>query len=446
MKLKSITRAMLLSIAAAGAAAPHANAGSKVPPVAQPAASKAQRENERLATAYMADIRAALDAAAAAAKEDEQDFPATPEYSRNLYDFLYEAPLYEKLVKATFALGDVSGGALHAYYLSHVPKQELIAKLVPQAMKIVSPELAANMLKIVREPAYGKRARIQLAAMGGAGGESGTLSAEEQKTLVRIDAEPAALKFRKLEPRLEQLVRSAVIAARSELELKLASEALAALAKMQSEIPAAGASGRPAAIHTIGFEPWDQFIRASGNCNNRIALAFHRYNKDLAELKYFELVKSVSVVGRQNYQEAAGLIDKAEDALATALTALDAAIREREREVRASAFARFPLFRSQQDGVTAGLYTFAGDLGESYRNMFSAQRRLLAYLEQHKEQARIEGGKLVFEDDALVAEVNELLKRVTETAREVDAVVDRQAERDEAAMTRARANLEKAAK
>ncbi|MTW10219.1 hypothetical protein GM658_06345 [Pseudoduganella eburnea] len=174
-----------------------------------------------------------------------------------------------------------------------------------------------------------------------------------------------------------------------------------------------------------------------------MALTFHRYNAELDKMDFFEQTKPGGIVTKQNYDEAAGVVDKAEDALAIALKDLDGAIHDREQDIGKSEFAGHPKFRAKMDEVTANLYTFAGDLGEAYRRMFSAQRQLIAFLQAHKELASVEGETIIFEDEANVAAVNGLLGRIVTAAKDVEALVNRQTALENAEFDKARKALKK---
>lgn len=414
MKLKHLPHALILALAAASAASAQDSAAND--PAAQAAAA----------------------AAAAAAAH------VSP-HASDLYAILFALPFYEGMAYAKLPAGSYNH-AMRDYYLRHVSKEELIARMVPGMTAIVPPALAARVAANMREPAYRKRMKSYVVERTGAGDAPDYLTAEELAVLKRIDNEQSSKDFAARMPQISELVRKTMADSREALEVKLARQALATIETTQGEIAQVNKTGRPVAIRTIGFEPWDQIIRAVGNSTLKMALTFYRFNSELDRLQYADLVQAPSVVRRHNYGEVAALVDQAEDALATSLKELDAAIKEREQDISQSEFANVSQFRSKLDEVTAGLYTFAGDLGEAYRNLFAAQRQMVAFLQEHKTSARLEGEKIVFDDDASVATMNDIFKRILAAARDVEGIVDRQTARENAELDKVRNKLSKSGK
>lgn len=403
MKLNRISSALLLALAAA--AAPHAVAAAAGEP--QAAANPAWQ---------------------------------APSYEQDLYDILFGLPFYEGLVHAKLPAGT---GALRDYYVRQVSKQELTKRMVPGMYAIVPPLLAAQVATSMREPAHRKRMRIQVAAQTGKGQGGEQLTAGEIAVLARIDNAQSSKDFIALMPKISELVRSNMAASREEIELNLSRDALAAIVQTQAEIEKVSETGQPVAIRTIGFEPWDQLIRAIGNSTQGMALTFYRFNQQLDRMDYHQQLKASNLVMRHNYGEAAALVNQAEDALTIALKDLDQIIRQREADIGRSEFASQAKFRAKLDEATTTLYTFAGDVGESYRAMFATQRQMIAFLQERKGAARMEGETIVFDDDASAAAMNEVFQRIIKSAQQVQAIVDRQTTRENAELDKARNNLKK---
>lgn len=417
MRLTSLALAMLLAMATAGAFA--------------------SPQSETAAKAVEAAARAA------ALADSPPDPAAAAEYIKGVHDILDQVPVYEGLSLSWFSLNDTYLNALSDYYLSHVSKQELTGKAVPGAMKIIPPDLAASVAATMRHPAHRKRVKNRIAEVNGDGDKIEQITPEERQILSRLDAEPSSIRFRQIEPTIRQLLYTIAVRSREELRMKLARDSLAAMERTQDEIPEAVQNGRPAEIHTIGFAPWDQFIRANGNRSNNVALSYHRFYKKLEAMDYFELVKVSSMVTRRNYQETTAMLDKVEDALAVTMMELNAAIEECDRNIRTTVFMSIPEFRKKQDEATAKLYTFAGDFAESYRRHLAARRQVVAFLLERDGLATVEGQKIVFGDSANVAQLNELLNRINTTADEVNAILNRQAGYEGAEMDKARKSLAK---
>lgn len=413
MKLNQLSRALLLALAAA--AAPHAVAADD---------SQA---------ALRAAIEEATNAAAKAARE-------APSYEQNLYDIMFGLPFYEGLAHAKLPPGTA---ALRDYYVRKVSKQDLTKRLVPGMQAIVSPVLASQVAASMRAPAYRKRMRIQVAAQTGSSPGSELLTVEDMAVLNRIDNAQSSKDFAALMPKISELVRTQMAASREELEMQLARQALAAIERTQAEIEKVSETGQPVPIRTIGFEPWDQIIRAIGDSTLGMALTFYRFNQQLEKMDYHQQLKAANLVQRHHYAEASALVDQAEDALATALKDLDQIIRQREADIGKSEFASQSKFRAKLDEATGSLYTFAGDVGESYRAMYAAQRQMIAFLQERKGAARMEGETIVFDDDASAAAMNEIFKRILTAAQQVQAIVDRQTARENAEMDKARNSLKK---
>ena len=363
-----------------------------------------------------------------------------PSYQQDLFDIMFGLPFYEGLAYAKLPPGKA---ALRDYYVRKVSKQDLTQRMVPGMQAIVPPVLAAQVAASMREPAYRKRVRLQVAAQTGAGQAGEQLTPEELAILNRIDNAQSSKDFVALMPQLSELVRIHVSASREEIEIQLAREALEAIEHTQREIEKVSETGQPVAIRTIGVEPWDQIIRAIGDSTLGMALAFYRFNQELDRLDYHRQLKASGLVQRHHYSEASVLVDKAEDALAATLKDLDQVIKQREAGISQSEFAAQSKFRAKLDEATASLYTFAGDLGECYRSMFAAQRQMIAFLQERKGAARMEGETIVFDDDASAAAMNEIFKRIVTAAQQVQALVERQTARENAEMEKARSGLKK---
>jgi hypothetical protein len=387
----------------------------------------------------------AVETAARAAKlaDTPRDTTAAPEYVKDVYDILDQMQVYESLFQTWFNLNDTYRNALSDYYLSHVPKQELTEKAVPGAMKVIPADLAASVAVTMRHPAHRKRVKNLIAEFNGAEDQVEQLTPEEKQVVSRFDAEPSSIRFKQLEPVIRQLLYTIAARSREELRMKLARDALAAIERTQDEIPEAAGNGRPAEIHTIGFDPWDQVIRAHGNYINNAALSFYRFHKKLEGMGYFELVKTSSIVTRRNYQEATAMLDKVADALALTLKELDAAIEEYDQGIHKTVFMSIPAFRKKHDDTTATYYTFTGDFAESYRNHLAARRQMVAFLQERDGLATVDGQKILFDGNANVAQLNDLLKRISTTADEVNAVFNRQAGYEVAETEKARKFLAK---
>lgn len=400
MKLKTITRTLLLSLAVSSACI--------LPAMAAPAA------------------------------------PATtlaPAYAKDLNDILDGLPFYEAMVYAK--VPDNYNRAMRDYFVRRVSKKDLNAKLVPRLAEIVPQDLAASVAPSMRHPAYQHRLKAYVAEWGGTGEKVAPLTAEENKALQRIDAEVSGKRFAELMPKISDLLRSTMASIREELDVQLAREALNTIQSTQAELAKVTETGRPIDIRTIGFGPWDQIIVAMGNSTQKMALTFHRYNAELEKMDFLGQTNPGNIVTKQNFDEAASVVNKAEDALAIALKDLDGAIHDREQDIGKSDFAGHPKFRAKMDEVVATLYTFAGDVGEAYRRMFSAQRQLIDFLKQRKDLARLEGKTIIFEDEANVAAVNDLLDRIVNAANEVEVLVKRQTAREDAEFDKAHKALKK---
>lgn len=413
MRLKQISSALLLALAAA--AVPHAGA------MGAPQAN------------INAAIADATDAAARAARE-------APSYEQNLYDILFGLPFYEGLAYAKLPAGIA---ALRDHFVREVSKQELSKRMVAGLRTIVPPVLATQVASSMREPAYRKRMRAQVAERAGTGQASEPLTPEDLAILSRIDNAQSSKDFAALMPQISELVRTTLTSSREEVENKLARQALATIQRTQAEIETVSETGKPVEIRTIGFEPWDHIIRAVGHSTLKMALSFHRFNQELDKIDYHQQIKASNMIKRHNYGDVAALVNKAEDSLAFTMKDLDEAIKQREVDIGKSEFATNAKFRAKLDEVTGNLYTFAGDLGESYRAMFAAQRQLIAFLQERKGAARVEGEQIVFDDDASVAAMNEISMRIVNAAQKVQSLVDSQAARENADMEKARNRLKK---
>lgn len=412
MKMKSIASTLLLALAAAAA---------------QSAAAAASQ-----ASAAQAAQAAAADAA----------------YESDLHDILSTMPVYEAIVYADLSKYDSYSRALRDYYVRHYSKESLIARMVPGLKEFLSPALAARIAETMRHPAYRKQVKIFVARLSGNSEKAEPLTEEESKTVARLSAQPTTRKFTELSPKISDFTRKVSANIREEVEMQLVKDALSTIVKTQNEINQVATTGRPVPIRTIGFEPWDQVIRAVGNSSQKMALAFHHFNTELEKLNYVDTIKATNLITRQNYEEAIALIDKSEDLLATALRDTDIAIKERNQQVAQGEFAKFQAFRKKMDEQTANLYTFTGDFGEAYRNMFITQRQMVLFLQEHKGHVTVakDSEMVLFEDDANVEMMNDIFSRMEAAGEALNAVVQRQVSREDELIAKMNKEVKKAGK
>jgi hypothetical protein len=201
-------------------------------------------------------------------------------------------------------------------------------------------------------------------------------------------------------------------------------------------------------IRTIDFEPWDQLIRAVGDSSQKMALAFFRFNAELDRLNYVEMTKAPHIVIHQNYDEAFALIGKAEELLAVTLRDTDNAIKARNQRIAQGEFGKFKSFRKKLDEQAADLYTFTGDFGEAFRNLFLAQRQVVLYLREHKGHVTVakDSEMVVFEDDASTVTMNEIFDRLKSAGETLEAVTDSEISHENALISKINDVVKKAGK
>jgi hypothetical protein len=364
-----------------------------------------------------------------------------PGYAKDLTEILDSVLFYEAMIYGK--VSDNYSRAMRDYFLHRVSKEELYTQVAPRLADIFPPDLAASVAASMRHPAYHHRLKIEFPEWYASGEKVAPLTAEEANTLQRIDVELSGQRFPELMPKVLDLLKSTMASIRGELEIQLEMEALKTIESTQAKIATAAVTGQPVELRTIGFGPWDQIILATGNSSQKMMLAFHRYSVELDMIDFIKLTMPDNMVIKQNFDEAKSVVNKAEDALAITLRDLGGAIHDREQDIGKSDFAGDPQFRAKQDKVTASLYTFVGDLGEANRRMFSAQRQLIDFLKERKDLARVEGKIIIFDDDANAAAVNNLLDRVIDAAKEVNALIKRQSAIEDADYDKMRKALKK---
>lgn len=418
MKMKSIACTLVLALTAIAAAQPATAADGQ--------SSAAQ---------------AALAAQAAQAA-------ASSVHASDLHDILFIMPVYEAIAYADLSKHDSYNRALRDYFVRTYSKESLIARMIPGLKELVPPALAASVAENMRQPAYRKQMKIHVARLSGKAEKAEPLTAEESKIVARLAAEPSSRKFAELAPKVSDLTSTVSAKVREEVEIQITKEALATIVQTQSEITEVTTTGRPVQIRTIGFEPWDQVIRAIGDSSQKMALAFYHFNTELEKQNYVDMTKAPNIVTRQNYDEAFALIDKAEDLLAVALRDTDNAIRERNQKVAQGEFAKFQSFRKKLDEQTAGLYTFTGNFGEAYRNLFITQRQAVRFLQEHKGHVTVakDSEMVLFEDDASAATMNEIFSRMEAAGDAIEAVASRQLSQENAQIAKMNDALKKAGK
>jgi len=410
MKMTSIASTLLLALAAAAAA--------------QPAGA---------ATGQSTAAQTAQAAASAAA------------YENDLHDILSTMPVYEAIAYADLSKYDSYNRALRDYYVRKYSKESLIAKMVPGLKEFLPPALAASVAETLRHPAYRKQMKIFIADLSGNAPKAEPLTDEESKIVARLSAEPAMRKFTELAPKISTFTRKVSANTREQLEMQLTTDAVSAIMQTQKELGEVTTTGRPVQIRTIDFEPWDQVIRAIGDSSQKMALAFYHFNTELERLNYVDMTKAPNIVTRQNHEEAFELIGKAEDLLAVALRDTDNAIKERSQRAAQGEFSKVQSFRKELDKQTEGLYTFTGDFGEAFRNLFLTQRQMVQFLQEHKGHVTVDEDSetVLFEDDASSATMNEILNRLEAAGSALEAITDRQASHESAIIAKVNSDLKK---
>lgn len=413
MKMKSVASTLLLALAAAA--------------VAQPATAAAGQSSA---------AQAAQAAAAAAA------------YENDLHDILSTMPVYEAIAYADLSKYDSYNRALRDYYVRKYSKESLITRMVPGLKEFLPPALAASVAESMRHPAYRKQMKILVAGLSVNAPKAEPLTDEESKIVARLWAEPAMRKFTELSPKISAFTRKMSTNTREQLELQLTKDAVSTIMQAQKEIGEVATTGRPVQIHTIDFEPWDQVIRAVGDSSQKIALVFYHFNTELERLNYVDMTKAPNIVTRQNYDEVFALIGKAEDLLAVALRDTDNAIKERTQQAAQGEFSKFQSFRKELDKQTEAVYTFTGDFGEAFRNLFLTQRQMVHYLQEHKGRVSVakDSEMVLFEDDASAATMNEIFERLEAAGSALEAVTDRQASHESAIIAKMNSDLKKEGK
>jgi len=410
MKMQSIAGTLLLALAAAAAAQPAAAAAGK--------STAAQAARATAATAV---------------------------YESDLHDILSAMAIFDAIAYADLPKHDSYGRALRDYYVRKHSEESLIARMVPGMKEFIPAPLAASVAETMRHPAFGKQMKIFVASLGGTAPKAELLTEEESKIVERLSAEPAMRKFTELSPKISDFTRKVSASIREDLEMQLTKDAVSTIMQTQKELVEVTTTGRPVQIRTIDFEPWDQVIRAISDSSQKMALAFYHFNTELERLNYVDMTKAPNIVTRQNHEEAFELIGKAEDLLAVALRDTDNAIKERNQRAAQGEFSKFQSFRKELDKQTEGLYTFTGDFGEAFRNLFLTQRQMVQFLQEHKGHVTVDEDSetVLFEDDASSATMNEILNRLEAAGSALEAITDRQASHESAIIAKVNSDLKK---
>ncbi|WP_211232037.1 hypothetical protein [Pseudoduganella violaceinigra] len=301
----------------------------------------------------------------------------------------------------------------------------MIRRLTPSLARIIHPQLAAQLAKLVNSPAF--RARESRAATGSFGSPSSAEAAE----LRRIDADPAMAEFRRLRPAMTTAVSNTVRQWSMEFGAQLNASAWALIDKLEDDLRTAPESSyRSVEIGSVGFEPLDQVIRSIGKSIIRFNKAFKRQEKEMKAAHYDEYFIAKNLANTQYLANAERVIDQAEWILENTLTELNAAIKEREEGIAKSSMSSQPEFRAKNDNTTAMLYSFAGDYGEAVRRMTTQHRKVVAFMQTHLFNVTVKDDKLIFSDENDLQQATEVLDQLRQARAKVEEVVANLAARE----------------
>lgn len=369
--------------------------------------------------------------------------PLSAAYAKDLRAIIDALRIFEFLTAANAEPASLSAPErdLMLAFRGQLTRADCYAHIEPVMANALTPARAAELAKLMGLPVFRKREARALAAPGARAG-LGDYSDAEVAELRRIDALPAMLEWRAMQPKLKLAVHQAFSDWTARYGEQMVEKAMDVLRRLSADMAAARAAGRMdgVTVGRVGVRFWDQFASLIATSGIRISAASLRLDRELGALGFNDLLEPENLASKARIAHAREVLERAEAALETMLNDVNGAIRDREDGLRSIEFPRKGEYLKSFDREIGQLYAFFVDFGEASRRVLDQYRRVLAFIDERQEGVRLQDGKLVFATDADLAMAREIFSHIGAAAAELQRVVEAQRKREGARMDQAGAD------
>ncbi|NRR34076.1 hypothetical protein HSX11_28260 [Oxalobacteraceae bacterium] len=403
--MKPITTLATLLLAALTTASP-LHAQIVVPPPAPPAGNVFESSYER-------DLRSIMDNAQLLVHM-KTPLPGTPAKSKPEREF--EAAFMQLLTRETMYL-----------------------HLQPAFAKVFDAQQTAAIARLSANPVFIKRERLAVGMPGRVSYGSSLFTDSEAAELRRIDASPAMAIWRAGQARLKAEVFQAMKTWAGQFANDTAVRAMKAIYQVQLDLAATRETDkdRKIVIGRVGLSYLDQMIWASGSSQIKIFNAHRRFNQDMERFGLFDALLPARVVSRSGLALSRTALERTEQSLETMQKEVRMALKEREEGMRAIEFPGHGEFQKHLEKGLASAYGFYVDFDEANRRAIDQYRHALSFFEERQEHVQFKDGRLIFDNDADLAMMRDIMGNVQAAAKDLQRIVSEQEAREEDYMKRA---------
>ncbi len=396
-------------------------------------------------TRLMAGLTLALLAALAPAHaQQEAASPATaelaPAYAKDLRDLLEAVRSYEWLSgpPAPGATATAADREFDSAFRRQITAEETYRRLAPVYARFIPPRQAAELARLTRTPGFRKREARGQQAGGGLIYPSTFLTPAELAELHRVDATPAIVALRANQKKIHAEVNEAVGRWAHQFDERMADQAHDVLRKVDADLAAARAAGegRTIKIGHVAIPYMDKVVWISGSSIIKMSNAYNKFEDELKYVGFADILKAEYLGSRVSLAHSRGVLDQVEVSLEKLLKEIDQIIKERDEALRGVETPRMSNYLKKIETATGGSYGYMVEFGEAYRHMLDEKRRLINFVGERQSKVHYEDGSLLFSDDADLVTVREIFAKLEQARLEVNAVIDRQLKKEEAAQRR----------
>jgi transcriptional regulator of heat shock response len=328
---------------------------------------------------------------------------------------------------------------------NQMTRPELCRHLQPALAKLLNPGKASVLAKLTSSEAYRKREGKGLVSSRITSGGMVLYTQAEMAELRRLDANPAIVEWRALQPQLEKEVKQAITSWNTEYAAAVSLKLVDEMARIEAELAAArekkDRSKRTITFKQIGLPSFDQLIYVMGNNLIKMFNAFSRFENELDVSGFNNLVSPERLVTQEDLRHAGEVMDQADAAVVHLMESLDTALKERESGLSSLNMNSQDRFRKIIESKMTGGYTFFVDFGEGMRGVMEQQRKLLVFLGEHQGKYKVADGKFVFQSEEDLATLRSIGANIDRSREALNTLINAQERREKEDRSKARAKL-----
>lgn len=319
-----------------------------------------------------------------------------------------------------------------AAFRHQMTEEETYRRLMPGYAAVITAKQAADMARLTRSTAWRKREKRLQELKGASVYLSTFMTPAEITETRRIDMHPAMAALQGHRKSLHQVHQQVADRWASQFSDQLSSKLVTVLRKVKSDLAAGREANTTGAITIgrVGVSYYDKFAFTSGSALIKMDNAYNAFENTMKHLGFEDILKPEYLASKVSVAHSRTVVDETERALEVLLKDVDAAIKERDAQLRTIELPQQAESSRSIENATGNAYAFMVEFGESNRRVLEDHRRLLAFVAERSGAVQFKDGQLLFASDADLNMAKDLFNKLDASRAEVDTIIERQQQKE----------------